>query len=54
MKTETIEEAAEKHANEVNSISASRTLLSKIGFIEGAKSEAAKEYWYKEFQKDPK
>jgi hypothetical protein len=42
---ETIEEAAERMWNDPN-----EELSSKISFIRGAKSNAAKDYWFEKFQ----
>ena len=46
----TIEQAAQEYKNSWGKFE--RTDESYYAFIEGATSNAAKEYWYKEFEKD--
>lgn len=45
---ETLEEAAVKYAEEENSCYTN----DYYGFINGAKSDAAKDYWFKQFQQE--
>jgi hypothetical protein len=59
IKQETIEEAAEKYANDWEEIhpkldaeNITPIAVSKIDFIEGAKSDAAREYWYAKWHKE--
>ena len=51
MKTE-LEEAAEKYANKKGDIPTTKLedAIFKQGFIDGAKSNAAKDYWFKIFK----
>lgn len=46
----TIEEAAREYA----SLFYSENMKVELGFIAGAKSEAAKQYWYKQFLREKK
>jgi hypothetical protein len=48
-KQETLEEAAERMWNDP-----SKQLTSKNSFIEGAKSDAARDYWFEKFEEDLK
>lgn len=59
MKKETLEEAAERYANDweeihptLDSEDMTPIAVSKIDFIEGVKSNAAKDYWFEIFKKE--
>ena len=51
---ETLEEAAEKYANKKGDIPTTKLedAIFKQGFIDGAKSDAAKDYWFNIFKQN--
>ena len=51
MKTETLEEVGEIFAETYFNRDETYMRTSKISFIEGAKSDAAKDYWFEQFKK---
>jgi hypothetical protein len=50
-KQKTIEEAADLWSIEPNNVHPTDSYIAKKGFLEGAKSDAARDYWFSEFKK---
>lgn len=51
-KEETIEEAAKKYSYDFGTIESMEGYHANKGFIQGAKSDAARNYWYQKFQEE--
>lgn len=50
-KQETLEEAADIMSTDVKKVHPADSYIFKQGFLEGAKSDAARDYWFKQFKK---
>jgi len=53
LKPPSIEEAAAKYAKDYNGMQWEKDRV-EIAYIKGAKSDAAKEYWYQQFKQEKK